>query len=261
MSPPGARERCDELRRRYYDRAGYPGPLDRYREMIRRHLRPDAVVLDAGCGASMPFLREIAPHVRFAVGVDLEQLRKEQGGPSGCRADVGHLPFRDRSFDLLISMSVIEHLDDPGRVFREFHRVLKPGGKLILQTPNRYDYVSMIAHFTPFSFHRWVVPKVQNRAAEDVFPTRYRANTRGALMGAMRHGGLVPRDIEMFNQYPAYLMFSTVAFRLGMAYERLTTRFAALEGLRGWILGSAERPAEPGQPVRAASTAGPDPGV
>jgi SAM-dependent methyltransferase len=241
--PRTARERCAELRERYYDRTGYPGPLDRYRDEIARHAAPGAAVLDAGCGATMPFLREIAPRVGLAVGVDLEGIQRDAGCIFGCRADVGRLPFRDRSFDLVISMSVIEHLDDPALVFREFERVLKPGGRLVVQTPNRFDYVSLIAHATPFSFHRWVVPRVMNRKEEDVFPTRYRANTRRALERAMRAGGLVPRAVELFNQYPAYLMFSPAAFRLGVLYERVTTRLRALAWLRGWILAVGEKPA------------------
>ena len=237
-----ARDRCAELRVRHYDQAGYPGPLDRYRRMIASHSRDDFAVLDAGCGATMPFLREIAPRVRLAVGVDLERLRPEGDGPHGCRSDVGRLPFRDETFDLIISMSVIEHLNDPPVVFREFHRVLKPGGTLVVQTPNRFDYVSLIAHATPFSFHRWIVPRVMDREEEDVFPTRYRANTSGDLARALRAGGLEPRTIERFNQYPAYLMFSPLAFRLGMLYERITTRVEALAWLRGWILAVAEKP-------------------
>ena len=240
---PTARERCSRLRERYYDDAGYPGPLDRYREAIARHASGAIAVLDAGCGATMPFLREIAPRVPLAVGVDLERLRRDTAGPDGCRADVGRLPFRDQTFDLIISMSVIEHLEDPPEVFRELGRVLRPGGKLVVQTPNRFDYVSLIAHATPFSFHRWIIPRVMSREEEDVFPTRYRANTHGGLARAMRAGGLEPRIIERFNQYPAYLMFSPLAFRLGMLYERLTTRVAALAWLRGWILAVAEKPA------------------
>ena len=238
-----ARERCEELRRRYYDRAGYPGPLDRYRDLIDGHAGPGMAVLDAGCGAAMPFLREIASRVRLAVGVDLDTIRREEGGPLGCRADVGRLPFRDQSFDLIISMSVLEHLGDPPAVFREFERVLRPGGRLMVQTPNRFDYVSLIAHATPFAFHRWVEPRIMSREEEDVFPTHYRANTPRALARAMRAGGLVPRSIELFNQYPAYLMFSPTAFRLGLLYERLTTRWSALAWLRGWILAVGEKPA------------------
>jgi len=241
MSRNGARERCAELRERYYDRAGYPGPLERYRQTIARYAEGGIAVLDAGCGAGMPFLKEIAPKVRLSVGVDLEPLSRAPSGPFGCRANVERLPFADETFDLVISMSVIEHLDHPPSVFREFQRVLKPGGTLIVQTPNRYDYVSLIAHFTPFSFHRWIIPRVMNREEKDVFPTRYRANTRGTLARAMRSGGLTPKDIVLFNQYPAYLMFSPLAFRLGVAYERITTRMRSLEGLRGWILAIAEK--------------------
>jgi len=236
------RERCEALRARYYDQAGYPGPLDRYRELIARYATAESAVLDAGCGATMPFLRELAPHVRLAVGVDLEALRPGTDGPLGCRADVGKIPFRDETFDLIISMSVVEHLEEPVAVFSELRRLLKPGGTLIVQTPNRYDYVSLIAHWTPFAFHRWVVPRVMNRQEEDVFPTRYRANTRAAIVRSMRNAGLNAKDVRLFNQYPAYLMFSTAAFRLGIAYERLTTKIGALAGLRGWILAIAERP-------------------
>ena len=50
-------------------------------------------------------------------------------------ADV--LPFRDASFDALFAGELIEHLDDPTRGLREFRRVLKPGGALVLTTPNR----------------------------------------------------------------------------------------------------------------------------
>ena len=48
------------------------------------------------------------------------------------------LPFPDRSFDLIWCSEVLEHLVNPAFSSREFRRVLKPGGHLILTTPNSY---------------------------------------------------------------------------------------------------------------------------
>ena len=237
-----ARERCLELYERYYSRPDYLHHLDRYRREIDAAVGPSAVVLDAGCGDGMPITRDVAPKVRFAVGVDLESPRPSGAGLAGARADVSRLPFRDASFDVVFTLSVVEHLLAPEGAFREFHRVLKPGGKLVLQTPNRWDYVSVVAHMTPFWFHRKIARTVLGRAAEDVFPTHYRANTSGALRSALERSGFRPREPIRFNQYPAYLMFSPLLFRLGVAYERLTTRLSALAWLRGWILVTAEKP-------------------
>lgn len=48
------------------------------------------------------------------------------------------LPFPDESFDLVWSSEVIEHLEQPQRVLAELRRVLRPGGDIILTTPNSY---------------------------------------------------------------------------------------------------------------------------
>jgi SAM-dependent methyltransferase len=253
-----SRDRCWEIYRRHYEGTGYLNHTARYRQAIAASVTPASVVLDAGCGADLPFTREIAPQVRAAVGVDVVPLDGERGRALGCRADLHRLPFRDGVFDLVISMSVVEHLTDPGQVFREFQRVLKPGGVLLLQTPNRYDYVSIIASFTPYRFNRWLMSRILDRREEDVFPVLYRANSRGAMRRALRRTGLVPERITLFNQYPAYLMFSTWTFRLGILYERLTSRYEALAPLRGWLLAEARKPlpqATPGPAPRPGPTA------
>ena len=99
-------------------------------------------VLDAGCGTGIR-LSQVASwsNVELAVGVDI--------GISGLRyakqnypaifvicASVYNLPFKDRQFDFVYSIDVIEHLDDPRTALEEFYRVCKPGGYLFVQTPN-----------------------------------------------------------------------------------------------------------------------------
>src|ERR1700674_1109967 len=47
------------------------------------------------------------------------------------------LPVRDDSFDIIISTEVIEHLENPRAIFREFYRLLRSNGVLIVTTPNQ----------------------------------------------------------------------------------------------------------------------------
>lgn len=54
------------------------------------------------------------------------------------------LDFRDSSFDIALCSDVIEHLPDPALCFREINRVLKPGGTLILTTPNDTSTITTI---------------------------------------------------------------------------------------------------------------------
>jgi SAM-dependent methyltransferase len=241
------RRKCADLYEKYY--AGRKFHDSRYRELIQRYLEPGARVLDAGCGRYLKFCREFSP-VAHVVGIDLERTfhTDNRQAPYAVCGDLGALPFPSGHFDIVISRSVVEHLDDPPRVFREFCRVLKPGGSVVILTPNKYDYVSVIASVTPYRLHRLLVSRICHVAEDDVFPTLYRANTRSAIRNAMAAAGLVERELDMINHYPAYLMFSTVLFRLGVLYERLTS-LNKLRALRGSILCVFQRPTE-GQPRR-----------
>jgi SAM-dependent methyltransferase len=56
------------------------------------------------------------------------------------------LPYPSESFDLVTSTEVIEHLENPRRFFREVARVLKPGGQIILSTPNVLNAKSRVRY-------------------------------------------------------------------------------------------------------------------
>jgi SAM-dependent methyltransferase len=160
------------------------------------------------------------------------------------RGDISALPFVSEHFDMVISRSVVEHLERPSRVFHEFFRVLRPGGTIVIITPNKYDYVSVIAAVTPYWLHRSLVSRIFRVPADDVFPTLYRANTMRAIRKAMTSAGLVERELDTVNHYPAYLMFSPLLFRAGVLYERLTS-LRVLRSLRGSILCVFEKPDHP----------------
>jgi len=59
-------------------------------------------------------------------------------------AEAQPLPFRDQAFDALFAGELVEHLVDPRPGLAEFRRVLKPGGVLILTTPNRLRLANLV---------------------------------------------------------------------------------------------------------------------
>lgn len=104
---------------------------------------PSARVLEIGCGGG-GLLRQA--HARGAVtfGVDtlenalqLARTRADVGTPRLVRiGEDGALPFRTGAFDALLGQHVVEHVPDVDVALREWRRVLKPGGRIALATPN-----------------------------------------------------------------------------------------------------------------------------
>ena len=108
---------------------------------------PIDVVLEIGCGSGNLVFEGRLP-ARTVVGVDasLPALmfclsRRRDSTFHFARAVGEQLPFRDRSVDLVILIEVIEHLPDPALTLRQIARVLRPGGRLVMTTPN-YDWPS-----------------------------------------------------------------------------------------------------------------------
>lgn len=100
-------------------------------------LLPEGRVLDLGCGTGHSF-RELAP--RETVGVDVEPSALADQERETHVADMRELPFADASFASVLSVHSIEHVADPGRALAGIVRVLVPGGRAVLLTPNRLTF-------------------------------------------------------------------------------------------------------------------------
>jgi SAM-dependent methyltransferase len=73
-------------------------------------------------------------------------------------ADAHHLPFRDACFDAVVTFNTFEHLHNPFQAAAEVYRVLKPGGRLMLQTAFLQPLHEPPYHFynaTEFGVRRW----------------------------------------------------------------------------------------------------------
>ncbi len=223
--------RTQQLRQRFYP-PRFRGMYDRFLDTIREYAQATDVVLDAGCGSGRVFQHRLAGQVRRVVGVDVtDEPHDNPNIDDPAQGDLRALPLQDGAFDLIVVSHVAEHLSEPEAPFRELARVLRPGGRLLLLTPNRWHYVPLIAGLLPHRLHvvfnRW-----RGQDAHDVFPTTYRANTAGRLRALAEGAGLTVERLERFETEPEYLAFHIVPYALGVAFERLVNRVPALAPLR-----------------------------
>lgn len=156
-----------DLFARYYP--NYQGENEYFKDQVLSCLSPSAVVLDAGCGNGHMCDHDYRALAKKVIGVDVcEDLGRNRSLHHAVSASLVSLPLRDETIDLILCRYAAEHLPEPRGVFAEFARVLREGGHLVLLTPNRWHYVSLISHLTPFWFHRWFNVSY-GIAAEDTF--------------------------------------------------------------------------------------------
>ena len=235
---------AEHFLKKYY--ADSPHPYRLFEQAVDKSLGDSRqlTLLDAGCGRTVPVLRKYLGRAGRLIGVELVDFTDVPPGIEAHKADLGRIPLPDSCVDVIMSRSVFEHLANPESVYREFRRLLKPGGIVIFLTANMWDYGTLVARLVPNRFHAAIVKRVEGRSEEDTFPTAYKTNTRADVVRLAQAAGLRVRSFDYLGQYPNYLMFNGLLFLLGTAYDKLITRFDALKWLRGWILVTLERPAE-----------------
>jgi SAM-dependent methyltransferase len=230
------------LRRRFYPDVVQRDPVARFVNRLDTIVKPGDRVLDIGAGAGELNAYALKGRVRQIVGVDLDpRVSTNPLLDSGLSADIYSLPFRDGSFDVVFSIYVFEHVDQPRALASEIARVLKPGGRCLTLTPNTFHYVTLLSRLTPTSFHK-LVNERRGRASDDTFPTCYKLNSRRALTRHFSAAGLDTVAIDAIEVQPNYLSFSALSYALGIAYERLVNATAHGELLRVNLIGLFRKP-------------------
>jgi 2-polyprenyl-3-methyl-5-hydroxy-6-metoxy-1,4-benzoquinol methylase len=142
-----------------------------WHRMIRRHLTSEDLqhrrILEIGCGRG-DFSCWLARQTNGSselIAADFSATAVNKGREfahsEGLKLqfevmDIQNIAHRDASFDLVFSCETIEHVPDPARAIRELARVLRPGGNLILTTPNYFNAMGLYRGYmrmkgTPFT--------------------------------------------------------------------------------------------------------------
>lgn len=134
------------------------GHYERY-YLAQRLLNSEDVVLDAACGLGYG-AEIIAKKAGYVVALDkdnktIEMCKDKYGHIPNLEfkiANIEDIPYKNNSFDTVVGIECIEHIDYPEQFLQEANRVLKPKGKLMISTP--YGNNTLFPDGKPFSqFH------------------------------------------------------------------------------------------------------------
>lgn len=157
-------------------------------------LDPDSTVADLGAGTGV-FASAIAPFVERVVVVDrspemLAAARARLASADGVEfheGEVESIPLPDASVDLAVLSLVLHHLTDPTRVLLEVHRILRPGGRLVLVDIREHDRAELteeMGHqwpgFSPERMRAWL--REAGLTPRPPIPLRPDADARGPLL-------------------------------------------------------------------------------
>ncbi len=177
------------------------GTLSRHTPLTGRRL------LEIGCGDGTYTMRLVDAFAQVeAVDIQRERLelfrQRLAGDPAAEKINVRELSateldYPDHSFDLVTAIEVVEHIDDLDAALRQVHRVLVPGGRFALTTPNRWfpfethGFLVRGKRYRPARgpFLPWIVP-LHRRLADA------RCFTAHGLSAQLRRAGLEPVAVD-----------------------------------------------------------------
>lgn len=142
-------------------------------------------ILDLGCGVG-DYTKAFSEYTKNVIGVDLSvsEAEKKYAGINFQAHDLNMpLPFPNDSFDMLVSINLIEHLQDEKGFLNECMRVLKPGGKIAITTAN-LDFILHDYFYDKTHIHEWTLNQFRT-IMEQYFETI-----------------VVEKSSSMFNYYP-----------------------------------------------------------
>jgi SAM-dependent methyltransferase len=173
------------------------------REILKRLPKTGGLrVLDLGCGYHAAYLKAIGERLAEGVGVDFHIGEESRRHPrltfvtSSIEDALPELP--SNAFDVVLLISVLEHVWDPAECLRHCHRVLKAGGRLLVNVPTWY--AKPVLELSAFKFGTSPACEIDDHkmyySKRDLWPQLVRS-------------GFKPSRIEMRYQKLCMILFGT----------------------------------------------------
>jgi len=136
-----------------FERPNYINYISQIIDSIQQHIIiEEAKILEVGCGTggNISALAQMRANVTAidyslpAIERTTKTAARSQVSLSLAMADANHLPFSSNTFDLIFHQGLLEHFREPRRIIREQKRVLKRGGYILVDVPQRYNIYTLL---------------------------------------------------------------------------------------------------------------------
>jgi SAM-dependent methyltransferase len=215
--------------------------------------RPAQVVLDIGGGKECPFLAFVenaSGHLVVAVDCSDDELRLNPYLDSKVVTDAASdgFPFRESSADLIVSRSVVEHLQDNTTFFTNCAKVLRRDGVMVHTFPCRFAPFSLINQLLPNRVTRRLLAYFHPQWEDECgFVAYYDRCYFSAMRGLLERSGFHNARYAFRYYQSIYFDFCFPLYLLGLAYD-LTVWALGIRNLACAILVTAERAGNPRTP-------------
>ncbi len=177
----------------------------RHRRTLKKSAPAGKMVLDFGCGngaQTLEFARDQCRIIAFDVDLaDLQAFSRQLRSANvssilPVQYGGGSLPVADASVDIVLCYEVIEHVPDEEKALSEIHRVLKPGGELIISVPNKawiFETHGARLPVLPWNrvpFFSWLPKSIHQRFANA------RIYRRSEIIALLQRNSLKPQSSE-----------------------------------------------------------------
>ena len=216
--------------------AGYHALVDRLEIEVALRYARGADLLEAGCGTGL-ILKELLPHARRAVGLDLSSGMLRHAARRGLpvvQGSITDLPFGDGEFDVVCSFKVLAHVERIADALAELSRVTRPGGHLVLEFYNPLSLRGLVKRLKPPT-------RVADGADDEAVYTRYDTLAQVKRLLPPGHAVVDLRGVRVVTPAAAAFEVPPVA-RLLHFLERKACDAPGLRRLGGFLVVVARKP-------------------
>lgn len=182
----------------------YFAPEVWYESVVDRLVMPQTTWIDVGGGKAViphntKLSQTLSDRCAKLVGVDpSDNIEQNEFVDEYAKCLIEDYSSTDK-FDLATLRMVVEHIQQPEQTTAKLAELVRPGGFVVVYTPNRWSAASVVASLTPQWFHTLVAGFLWRAREEDVFPTVYEMNTRKRLRTLFSSAGFKEVDFARLD--------------------------------------------------------------